>query len=88
MCDRIRYAGSTVQVVELTDTIHDKLAERHLVPAEHVVDSGCASRTHVEQAQRVHGITLLGPSPTTAPSEAAPGFDKAAFGVRGPSTSR
>ena len=52
---------STVQDIELTDTIHDELAERQLPPSEQVVDSGYISPARIERAQRVHGITLLGP---------------------------
>ncbi|MGW0538439.1 hypothetical protein [Streptomyces sp. NPDC003032] len=48
---------STVQGIELTDTLHDELAERQLLPAEDVVDSGCISPARIERAQRVHGIS-------------------------------
>ncbi|MFD7409685.1 hypothetical protein ACFV7R_45420 [Streptomyces sp. NPDC059866] len=42
--------SSTVQDIEMTDTIHDELAERQLLPAEHVVDSRYRGlvRTHVQ----------------------------------------
>ncbi|WP_374328540.1 hypothetical protein [Streptomyces sp. PSKA30] len=64
---RVATTLSTVQDIELTDTIHDDLAERQLLPAEHVVDSGYVSPARIERAQRVHGITLPGRlSPSTA----------------------
>ncbi|MFJ1559804.1 IS1182 family transposase [Streptomyces mirabilis] len=74
---------STVQDIELTDTIHDELAERQLLPAEHVVDSGYISPARIERAQRVHGITLLGPvtADHSAQAKAGSGFDKAAFTI-------
>ncbi|MBZ9644546.1 IS1182 family transposase [Streptomyces sp. PSKA30] len=52
---------STVQDVEMTAIIHDGLAERELLPCEHIVDSGYVTPAHIERAARVHGITLLGP---------------------------
>ncbi|MEU6612098.1 transposase [Streptomyces shenzhenensis] len=74
---------STVQDIEMTDTIHDELAERHLLPAEHVVDSGYISPARIERAQRVHGITLLGPiaADHSAQAKAGLGFGKAAFTI-------
>ncbi|MFF4795230.1 hypothetical protein ACFY2M_37120 [Streptomyces sp. NPDC001276] len=74
---------STVQDIELTDTIHDELAERHLLPAEHVVDSDYVSPARIERARRVHGVTLLGPvvADHSAQAKAGSGFDKAAFTI-------
>ncbi|MEU1306449.1 MULTISPECIES: transposase [Streptomyces] len=74
---------STVQDIEITDTIHDELAERHLLPAEHVVDSGYISPARIERAQHVHGITLLGPiaADHSAQAKAGLGFGKAAFTI-------
>ncbi|MFF4761301.1 hypothetical protein [Streptomyces sp. NPDC001292] len=74
---------STVQDIELTDTIHDELAERHLLPAEHVIDSDYVSPARIERARRVHGVTLLGPvvADHSAQAKAGSGFDKAAFTI-------
>ncbi|MFF4120458.1 transposase [Streptomyces sp. NPDC001714] len=74
---------STVQDIEMTDTIHDELAERQLLPAEHVVDSGYISPARVERAQRVHGIALLGPvvADHSSQAKAGAGFGKAAFTI-------
>lgn len=74
---------STVQDSTLTDTIHDGLAERQLLPAEHVVDSGYISPARIERAQRVHGITLLGPvvADHSSQARAGSGFDKTAFTI-------
>ncbi|MFI6663313.1 IS1182 family transposase [Streptomyces sp. NPDC050523] len=74
---------STVQDIEMTDTIHDELAERHLLPAEHVVDSGYICPARIERAQRVHGITLLGPiaADHSSQAKAGSGFGKAAFTI-------
>jgi transposase len=74
---------STVQDIEMTDTIHDELADRQLLPAEHVVDSGYISPARIERAQRVHGITLLGPvvADHSSQAKAGSGFGKAAFTI-------
>jgi hypothetical protein len=48
---------STVQDIELTDTIHDELAKRQLLPAEQVVDSG---HDPANITNRVTALTLTG----------------------------
>jgi hypothetical protein len=65
------------------DTIHDELAELELLPAEYAVDSGYVAPARIERAQRVHGITLLGPitADHSAQAKAASGFGKAAFTI-------
>jgi transposase len=72
-----------VQHGELTAQIHDDLAAIDLTPAEHAVDAAYVSPAQIERAQRVHGITLLGP---VAPdhshqAKSGAGFDKAAFTI-------
>lgn len=44
----------------MTSTIHDHLAARHLLPAEHLVDAGYVTADHLVTSQE-HDITLLGP---------------------------
>ncbi|MGW1617460.1 IS1182 family transposase [Streptomyces sp. NPDC002285] len=70
-----------VQDGQLTEKIHDDLASRRLAPAEHIVDTAYLSPAHIERAQRVHGITLLGPvlADNSRQARAGSGFDKAAF---------
>lgn len=41
--------------------IHDRLARRALLPGEHFADGGYLSVALLEQAQREHGLTLVGP---------------------------
>lgn len=74
---------STVQDVEMTAIIHDDLAERELLPREHVVDSGYVTPAHIERAARMHGITLLGPvvPDNSHQAKAGSGFAKSAFPV-------
>lgn len=43
--------------------IHNRLARRGLLPAEHLVDGGYTSLVHLERAAREHQITVSGPLP-------------------------
>lgn len=72
-----------VQDGELTAQIHDDLAAIDLTPAEHAVDAAYISPTQIERAQRVHGITLLGPvvPDHSHQAKSGAGFDKAAFTI-------
>lgn len=72
-----------VQDGELTEQIHDDLAQAGLVPGEHVVDAAYVTAERIERAERVHQITLLGPiAPDPShQTKAGSGFDKASFTV-------
>ncbi|MGW6705484.1 IS1182 family transposase [Streptomyces sp. NPDC054956] len=50
-----------VHDVQVTDTIHEGLAERDLLPAEHLVDSGYTEARVLVSAQRDYGIEIVGP---------------------------
>ncbi len=52
---------STVPDVRLVAPIHDRLAERGLLPERHLVDSGYASAREVVTARRDHEVDLMGP---------------------------
>lgn len=41
--------------------IHTRLSRRGLLPAEHLVDAGCTSLPHLEQASLEHQVTVSGP---------------------------
>lgn len=41
--------------------IHARLSRRSLLPAEYLVDAGCTSLPHLEQAAREHQVTVSGP---------------------------
>ncbi|MEV5776830.1 IS1182 family transposase [Streptomyces antimycoticus] len=72
-----------VQDGELTEQIHDDLADARLAPAEHVVDAAYTTPARIERARRVHGITLLGPvvPDHSHQAKSGGGFDKSAFAV-------
>lgn len=50
-----------VQDGDLTEQIHDDLADARLAPAEHVVDAAHVTPARIERARRVYGIPLLCP---------------------------
>jgi transposase len=47
----------------MTTVIQQQLAERGLLPREHVLDSGYVSAAALETSERVHQVALLGPAP-------------------------
>jgi transposase len=58
---------ATTQDMEMTGIIHQALAEKHLLPAEHVMDTGYVDGEHIVTSQHTHGVDLLGPV-TSSPS--------------------
>ncbi len=72
-----------VQDGELTEQIHDDLADARLAPTEHVVDAAYVTPARIERARRVHGITLLGPvvPDHSHQAKSGDGFDKSAFTI-------
>ncbi len=75
--------ASTVPDVKMTTPIHRELARRHLLPAEHYVDSGYPCAEVIEQAHRQFGLTLVTPAllDTSRQARAGDGFDKTAFTI-------
>jgi transposase len=74
---------ATVSDAAMTTAIHQQLEERHLLPGEHLVDSGYPSADLIIHAARVFGITLVSPMllDTSAQARAGAGYDKAAFAI-------
>lgn len=72
-----------VQDGQLTEQIHDDLAQAALVPAEHVVDAAYITPARVQRAQQTHGITLLGPivADHSQQAKSGEGFGKSAFTI-------
>jgi hypothetical protein len=54
-------ADATVAGSEVTETVHQGLAARELLPGEHVVDAGCVTAAHIVTARDAHRIELPGP---------------------------
>lgn len=74
---------ASVQDGRLTEQIHDDLTQTALVPAEHVVDAAYITPAHIQRAQEVHGITLLGPivADHSRQAKSGQGCGKSAFTI-------
>jgi hypothetical protein len=72
---------ATVPYAAMTAPIHQQLADKALLPGEHLVDSGYPSAELVMQAARLHRLTLVSPLllDHSAQARAGAGYDKAAF---------
>jgi transposase len=74
---------ATTQDMEMTGSIHQALARKQLLPAEHVMDTGYVDGEHLVTSQKTYGVELLGPV-TSSPSwqaKAGQGFDHAGFRI-------
>lgn len=74
---------STVQDVRLVAPIHARLAQRDLLPGQHLVDAGYATAREVVTARRDHKIELVGPilASTSWQTRDAEGFSQADFTI-------
>jgi transposase len=72
---------ATVPDSAMTAVIHQHLADKNLLPAEHLVDSGYPSAEIIVQAARDHDITVISPMllDHSAQARAGTGYDKASF---------
>ena len=67
----------------MTEPIHRALAQKHLLPAEHAMDTGYVDGEHLVNCQKSYGVELLGPV-TSSPSwqaRAGQGFDHTGFTI-------
>ena len=53
--------SATVTDAETTETVHQGMAARALLPEQHVVDAGYVSAAHIVAARDEHHVDLLGP---------------------------
>lgn len=74
---------ATTQDVNLTTSIHANLAERELLPAEHIVDAAYVSSEVVVTSRAEHDIEVIGPVPpdTSWQARESTGYDVAQFVV-------
>jgi transposase len=74
---------ASVPDVAMTEPIHEDLARRGLLPAEHYLDSGYPSADLLISSLARYGITLVTPmlADTSPQARAGQGFDRTAFTV-------
>ncbi len=80
---QVETTSATTQDMEMTEPIHQALAEKHLLPAEHAMDTGYVDGDHIVSSRNTYGVELLGPV-TSSPSwqaRAGQGFDHAGFTI-------
>ncbi|WP_030549401.1 IS1182 family transposase [Streptomyces albus] len=79
----VETTNATVNDMEVTGTVHERLAGRGLTPREHLVDAGYVTAAHILAAREEHGIDLLGPVAIDAHHSGrdarAPDLSQAAF---------
>src|SRR5258708_5988109 len=62
-------------------TIHTGLAERELLPDQHLVDSGYVTIANLVQSQSAYGVDLVGPTLKTHWYQAETGYDLTQFSI-------
>ncbi|PNE34628.1 transposase [Streptomyces eurocidicus] len=72
---------STVPDIKATDTIHDGLAARDLLPDEHLLDTGYLDGSRIVTALQRYGVTLTGPVTGNTTAQAAGAYTQEAFAV-------
>lgn len=75
--------SATTQDMEMTGTTHQALADKHLLLAEHAMDTSYVDGEHLVSCQSIHSVELLGPV-TSSPSwqaRASQGFDQTGFTI-------
>jgi len=80
---------ATTADVEMTSVIHQSLADKNLLPDEHLVDAGYVSVDHLLESEREQNINLIGPvgGGGSWQAKADKGFDVSFFVVDWPSQS-
>jgi transposase len=68
---------------EVTDTVHEHLSEKGLLPSEHIVDAGYVDAGALVTSRSEYGVDLVGPVQrnTSWQAKAKQGFDLACFAV-------
>ena len=57
----VETTAATTQDIEETEAIHQALAQKHLLPSEHALDTGYVDGPHLVSSSRQYGIEILGP---------------------------
>lgn len=79
----VETTASTTPDVAMTETIHEHLAEKDLLPGEHLIDAGYVDAQVLVTSEQEHGVAVIGPVPpdTSWQARAGQGFDVACFAV-------
>lgn len=79
----IETTPATTQDEHVTETIHQALEQKNLLPAEHLLDRGYVDPQGLIESEHNHGIAVIGPSKgdTTWQAQAGKGFDITCFTI-------
>lgn len=79
----VETTASTVQDVQVTESIHQSLKKKGLLPEEHLVDSGYVDAQLLLEIPQTYGVTLIGPvqEDTSWQALAGQGYDLSHFVV-------
>lgn len=69
------------QDIATLDRVHTALAAQHLLPTEHLVDTGYVTPQAIHHAATVHSVTIVGPVREDPRADEHPGFSKDAFTI-------
>jgi transposase len=74
---------ATTGDVEMTDTIHQALQEKDLLPGEHLVDTAYVSAEHLARSSKDYELDLCGPAPpdSTWQARSETGYDIPCFAI-------
>lgn len=57
----VETTAATTQDMEMTQQIHQDLADKHLLPSEHALDSGYVDGSHLVTCAQQYAVEVLGP---------------------------
>lgn len=79
----VETTSSTMDDYAVTQTIHQRLDERDLLPAEHLLDAGYIDARNLVESQSDYGVDLIGPvrRDPSWQAKAGEGFDLACFAI-------
>lgn len=71
------------QDMEMTNVIHEELERKHLLPSEHLMDTGYVDGEHIVTGKKRYGVDLIGPVviPGNWQVKEAQGFDISQFSI-------
>jgi transposase len=79
----VETAPSTTPDVSMTETIHQHLKEKELLPGEHLIDAGYVDGQGLAESKQTYGVDVVGPvqRDTSWQARANEGFDVACFAI-------
>lgn len=79
----VETTASTTPDGAMTETIHEHLEEKGLLPGEHLIDAGYVDAQVLVTSEQEHGVEVIGPVPpdTSWQARAGQGFDVACFAI-------